>query len=398
MKKILSKSLNISTVLIVSSLYISGYSSGFDNLNATKKDILNYSYQKIEQDSKKLKKDWINPITYSYIYNNGEKYTTSKSMISVSQPIFKSGGIFDAIKYAASMKQYSTTSTDIEKNKLIKQLISILLGIKKLDLSIEKQKLSILNSTIEVNIKKEQVLNGVLDSSFLNNAIIALNVRKNILIDLEYQKELNINNLKLLSDKSYTDIQIPIFKLNDKNQFLKNNIYIKQQKQNLQSSYFVKNMTIENYLPSVHLTASYSKYHDIGGNKFLTNSPEKNIGFKVNVPLDIKFTNNIASAKLQYFKNKAVVNDQKEQEKVLFENKKLKLKFLDKKIKIAKDDYNLYDSLVKDMIELYNGGLRTKYDLQTMENSKKIKAIEIESLTIDKQLELLELYSRESHE
>lgn len=398
MKNMIFRSSNILKIILISSLYTSVSGDDFNNLNKTKKDILNYSYKKIDQDSAKLKKDWINPISYSYIYNKDKDYTTTKSIISVSQPIFKSGAIWDAIKYAASVKKYSTTSTNIEQKELIKQLISLVLNIKKLDLSIEKQKLSISNGKIEVNIKKEQVLNGVLDSSFLNNAIIALNTQKNILIDLEYQRELDINNLKLLSDKSYKDIQIPTFKLNTQKDFIEKNIYIKQQKQNLETSYFVKNMTIENYLPSINLTASYSKYHDIDGNKYLDTSAQTNIGFKVTIPFDIKFKNNIASAKLQYLKNKTIVDDQKLKEKVLFTNIKLKLNSLDKKIIIAKDDYKLYDSLVKDMIELYNGGLKTKYDLQTMQNSKRIKSIEMQSLKIDKQIELLELYSRINNE
>ena len=390
--------LKISTVLTIISLQTLGFGSDFDNLNTIKKDILNYSYQKIEQDSAKLKKDWINPISYKYIYNRDKDYTTTKSTISISQPIFKSGAIWDAIKYAVSTKRYSTTSTDIEKKELVEQLMSLLLGIKKIDLSIAKQKLSILNSTIEVNVKKEQVLNGVLDSSFLNNAIIALNIRKNLLIDLQYQKNLDINNLTVLTDKSYKQILIPTFKLNNKEQFIKDNIYIKQKQQNLKKSYFVKKMTKENYLPSVNLTASYSKYHDTGGNKYLDDSLQSNVGFNIKVPLDIRYNNSIKSTKLQYLQNKAIVDDQKAKETILFKNTKLKLNSLDKKISIAKDDYKLYDSLVKDMLELYHGGLKTKYDLQTMQNSKKIKAIEIESLKIDKQLELLSLYSRISNE
>ena len=41
-------------------------------LSQTKQDILNYSYDKATEDSNKLKNDWINPITYQYIYSNTE--------------------------------------------------------------------------------------------------------------------------------------------------------------------------------------------------------------------------------------------------------------------------------------------------------------------------------------
>ena len=70
----------------------------FENLKSTKQDIINYSYEKNIQDSSKLKKDWINSVQYKYIYNNGETYNTERSYISVSQPIFKSGGIYKRTK------------------------------------------------------------------------------------------------------------------------------------------------------------------------------------------------------------------------------------------------------------------------------------------------------------
>ena len=89
-------------------------------LSDSKNQILNYSYEKAIEDSKKLNKDWINPITYKYIYNNGEDYDTHKSQINVSQPIFKSGGIYSAIKYAGSMGDYSKTSVDAQKKRAYK--------------------------------------------------------------------------------------------------------------------------------------------------------------------------------------------------------------------------------------------------------------------------------------
>ena len=38
--------------------------------------------------------------------------------------------------------------------------------------------------------------------------------------------------------------------------------------------------------------------------------------------------------------------------------------------------------------------MKTKSDLETIENSRYIKTLEIKSLNIEKQIELLEIYSR----
>ncbi|MDB4257304.1 TolC family protein, partial [Arcobacteraceae bacterium] len=96
-------------------------------------------------------------------------------MISISQPIFKSGGIYYAIKYAHSFSTQRNTSIDIQKKELIKQTINLLFQIQQINITIKKQKLLIKNSLIDVKWKKEQVLNCILDTSFLDNSILDLN-------------------------------------------------------------------------------------------------------------------------------------------------------------------------------------------------------------------------------
>jgi outer membrane protein TolC len=381
----------LASILVSSSLF-AGESK--ELLSQTKKDILNYSYEKSIEDSDKLKKDWINPFSYKYIYNDGETYTTKKSMISISQPIFKSGGIYFAIKYANSVGKYSTTSIDVQEKELIKQTVSLLFQIKKIDISIKKQKLLVTNAKLDITRKKEQVLNGILDTSFLDNAIIDANTQQNNLIDLEYEKESLVNNLAQVSDKKYEEVELPTLSLVDKENFLENNIYIKQAKEDANSAYWLKNATISNYLPTINLTADYTKYHDTDNNPALSEDGTKNIGFNITIPFDIRFNNTIQSAKLEYLQKKATIKDQKKEEKALFKNSMAKLKSLDKKIDIAKSDVALYDSLLTQLEEQLTVGMTTLSDVETMKNSKVIKKLEVQSLNIDKQLELLEVYSR----
>ena len=54
----------------------------------------------------------------------------------------------------------------------------------------------------------------------------------------------------------------------------------------------------------------------------------------------------------------------------------------------------MYDSLVSQIKEQLAVGMKTQSDLETIQNSSKIKVLDIQSLKIDKQLELLELYAR----
>ena len=381
--------------LLLSTIIFSSMSYAGDNvLSQTKNDILNYSYDKSIQDSKKLKNDWINPITYKYIYNDGEQYTTQKSFISISQPIFKSGGIYYAIKYAASVEKYSKTSIDAQKKELIKQTVNLLFQIKKINITINKQKLLIKNAKLDVQRKKEQVLNGILDTSFLDNAIIEANTKQNALIDLEYQKLTLVNNLSNLSDKKYEELELPTLKLIEDDDYISNNIYVKQASQDIDQSYWMKNMIRSNYLPTINFTGDYTKYHDIDNNPSLSESGTTNLGFNITIPLDIKYSYTTQSAKIEYLQKKATLEDKKREELNKFKNATAKIDSLNRKIDIAFSDIKLYDSLLTQIEEQLSVGMKTQSDVDTMVNSKKIKELDTKSLEVEKQIELLEIYSR----
>jgi outer membrane protein TolC len=385
---------NYSILPLIFCTTINVIASENDYLSQTKQDILNYSYDKAVQDSKILKNDWINAITYKYIYSNTETYDTSKSYISISQPIFKSGGIYYAIKYANSVKNQTNVSIDVQKKELIKQTVNLLYQIKQIHLTVNKQKLLVTNSSLDVQRKKEQVFNGILDTSFLDNAILDLNSKQNSLIDLEYQRTTLINDLSKLSDKKYEELKLPILSITNTARFMENNIYIQQAKDDINTAYWLKNMTISSYLPTVNFTADYTKYHNTDNNQQIINNESKSYGFNITIPLDIKYSYNIQSSKIEYLKNKAALKDKKREEEIIFDNSLAKIESLNKKIEIAKSDIRLYDSLVTQIKEQLDVGMKTPSDLETIQNSQTIKTLEIKSLNIDKQIELLEIYYR----
>jgi outer membrane protein TolC len=364
----------------------------------SKQEVLKYSYEKAIQDTNKLKKDWINPATYQYIYNNDGDYTTQRSFINISQPIFKSGGIYSAIKYADAMEKYSQTTIDNQKIEIIKNIIDLGYQLKKLDITINKQKLLIDNAKLDIQRKKEQVLTGLLDTSFLDNAILDANTKQNSLIDLEYQKQTLQNNLSKISSKNYDELELPTLSLIDEKKFIDNNIYLKLSNEDIQNSYWVSRMTTANYLPAVNLTANYTNYHETDNSPKIAADESHNIGFNITIPLDIKYSNTIESAKIDYLKKKADQIDKQNEQLQDYKSTIAQIEALDKKLIIAKEDIELYDSLLVQMIEQRNVGMKTDSDVQTMENSKNIKALDIKTLDIEKQLALLDIYYRVASE
>jgi len=157
-------------------------------------------------------------------------------------------------------------------------------------------------------------------------------------------------------------------------------------------------MSVAKYLPAVNLTYDYTKYHDRGGNPFLTDDNVQSYGFNITIPLDVRTFNDIQSSKIEYLKAKTALQNNIVSEQNIFKTTLSKIHMLDEKVKIAKDDLQLYDSLLAQMVELKEVGIKTQSDVDTLQNSKSIKAIDIDIYAMDKQIELLEIYARVTNE
>jgi len=378
--------------LIFTNLFASDILSDNSILSEPRKKTFDLSKEQIKEDSSKLKKDWINPITYKYTKNLGEDYKTSKSVISIDQPIFQSGGIYQAIKYAKSTYNYASLEIQQEQKELIKKAVNILFNIEKTKLNIKKAKYTLENAKIDVERKKEQVLNGFLDASFLDDALLTLNSTKNSLVDLKYSKQELINNFNAISSKEYTTFKLPTFKLFSKEEYLENNIEIKKAKADITKKGNFAYMTKAKYLPSVNAYYTYSKYHDTDDNTSLDKENNQTFGLTISVPFDTRTFNDIESKKIDYLKSKLDLQNTLTDEKIFFKTSIDKINMINERLQITRDDLEVYDSILKIINEEKEAQLKTQSDLETLQNSQKIKSIDLKTYEIDRQLTLLDMY------
>ncbi len=360
-------------------------------LSEPRKKIIELSKEQIKEDSSKLKKDWINPITLQYKNNMGKDFDTTQSLISINQPIFQSGGIYQAIKYANSTYDYASLEVEQQKKQLIKQAVALLFNIKKIDLNIQKAQLTLQNAKIDVVRKKEQVLNGFLDASFLDNALLTINSTKHNLVDLKYQKQDFINSFNSISSKPYTNFDLPKLKMFTKKEFIKNNIEIKKAKADIEKKGNFSFMTMAKYLPSVNAYYNYSKYHETD-NQANINQNSQSYGLTVTMPLDTRTFNDIESKKIDYLKSKLNLKNTITDEEIFFKTNLQKLDMLEERIKITDEDIEVYASILSIIEEEKEAELKTQSDLDTLQNSAKIKTLDKEIYQIDKQLTLLDMY------
>ena len=380
--------------LISLNLYASNEAFDEKIISEKRLETFNLSKEQIEEDSSKLRKDWINPITYQFSNNLGEEDKTQRSVISINQPIFQSGGIYKAIKYADSSFDYASIELDQQKKELVKQALNLLYNIQKIDLNIQKAQYTLQNAKIDVNRKKEQVLNGFLDASYLDDALLTLNNTKHNLVDLKYQKQELINNFNNISSADYTKFELPVFKLFEEKEFLENNIELKKIEADIEKKGNYSYMTMAKYLPSINAYYNYSKYHDNDGNGKYSKENTQTFGLTLNIPFDSRTLNDVQSKKIDYLKSKINLENNINDEKTFFKTKLEKIAMLDERLQITKDDLEVYNSILKIINEEKSAQIKTQSDLDTLQNSQKIKSLDLKIYEIDKQIELLEMYAK----
>ncbi len=384
--------------VFLSCLIIFSAVNATDILSQNKKDILKNEKEQNKKSSDILEFDWINSINLSYSHSKSDITTPSQSSdnfsISLNQPIFRSGGIYYAIEYSKANREFLKLATSLKEKSLLKSAFVTLLSLKNIDLRIKKQKFLIKNANIDIKRKKEQYLSGVLDSSFLDNAVLNKNRLEIALLDMKSTKADLLKTFHTLSSLDYKEVNLPHLKLIDLQSYIKDNLVIKNVKADINRQNYLKKMTISNYFPKVSLFADYNHNRT----KYITTkkSSYKSYGVSISMPLfDINRGKNIELQKLKYLKSKLEMIDKKNSEKELYKSIVKKIELYRKKISLAKEEEKLYASLLKTTKDLYNSGEKTIFDVQTMQNSLNSTILDKKIYQNDLDIELFKLYEHE---
>ncbi len=365
---------------------------GAEILSEAQKSSLELQKEKAVQDSEATKYQWLKPINLNYTYTDYNEIPTqkydSKSYIMISQPIFKSGGIESTMKYAENIKSSSKISIESAKKKLIKDAYELVYNIKKIDLQIAQQKLSLDNARIDLRIKKESVTNGLLDISFLNNAILTKNSLNTKLLELEFTKMQYINNFKNISTLDPYKVELPILSKVERQEFDEKNLEILKTQIDIESKKDQEDITKSNYLPSVSINGKYSIDHKA------SEDTTSFTGFEINIPLDYNYYAKTGAAKAEYLKSKQDLEILKTKEDNFFKTQELKIAMLDSKLTLTKENIGVYNDLLAQNKELASVGIKTVDDVQVIRNSRDGEKLNLEIFEIEKQIELLEIYGK----
>ncbi len=372
-------------------------------LSHDKSMLFEYDKQSNDLQNDILTKSWINPINLRYSKNYTTQYTaktfhTDNFTVSINQPIFKSGGIYYAIKYANATHSTNLDNITIQQRAMIADAVSVLFNLKKVRLEQEKLKYIIKNDKIDIIQKKDSYNAGILDSSFLDQALLKKSQDETNLLQLNFtQLELK-QKFAILSDKDPDKLKLPKLKLVSKEYYKAHNLQLKRDIDYKSQKAYEAKMTRSKYLPTLSLHGQYINGSDnpMYSGYTATNIKENyyNYGFSVSMPIDVNSLSDIELAKVQHLKAATQVIDTKNTIKQEYDWILNSIMVLDKKIALVKKDIKLYQNLYKLTSNLAKAGQKTKLDAKVMYNSLQIRKYDKKIYEIEKQLQLLHLYMR----
>ena len=370
-----------------------------DNFLSYEKNLLfDYQIEINELRSDLLRKSWISPVMINYQENRSTQpvvgeYKDKVFSVSIDQPIFKSGGIFFAVKYANAGEKANSAEIELQRRRMIVQALEILFNLKKTRLQMRQTRLLVRNDAIDILRKKEQYENGLIDSSFLDQAIIQRNRDQTKLLALELSEENLKNSFALLSDKNPDTIKLPRLKLIEREEYKRKNLELYGKRMRIEESKYNSMMTVSKYLPTV---SAYAAYYNTDHYMMGMRDDYSNYGLRISVPISVNAPHDIEASRVEYLRSAIELQDNIKKSENEYALALKTIAIIEKKIKISKADEKLYRGLLKSTRERVRAGEKTKLDIEVMRNSMRMAILDQEVYKIERQIQLLRLYEKVS--
>ena len=372
------------------------FANELDLLQKDKKELRQIEKEVIQKKYESSKDEWIGTINLNSSLGKTRDFTQDESSdmtrsvgLSFSQSLFESGGIEYSIEYARQQLKSDLIAWENQNVALLQAIYETLLAIKKLKLQIEQSDYAIKNKDIELILKKIQYEAGRVDIIDLNNAIMAKN---------NQQKE-NISLRNSLKDKEYelskyttlksNEIQIIDFKIVDKDKFLRDNLNIKYENSKVELLDTSYKQLKSSYLPKLSLNTS-ANYKN---NENQENNEAGSVSLNASMPIfDITKDAKLEKSKLEVLKQKVNVTDIQNELVYEYEQILAAINTYDEYEKTITTNLKLYDDLIMVNQSSNSAGMTADYDLEVLQNTKKINEYDLQINDVNKKLQYSKLY------
>ncbi len=368
-------------------------------LSNEKQTILQKQQEIYDSEHEKLRTNWIAPINLNATYEYDKsalgniQSDMKRASASVSQDVFRSGGITYQIDYADAKMQTNSITLQMQIASLNEQLFTALLNVQKSLLQRDQSQLRLDNQEIAIFIKRHLYEAGKADITELNNELMLKSSELKIYASAKYTIAQQRFEVTKISDIDPEKFPIPRFELIQKEDFLENQFdmrYARSQSDTLRKLYDV---TRSSYLPSLAVNGNigYQSYDP----KEFSGSYQGNTysaGLSLTMPLVYNASSTIQEAKASYLQEVATSADKRRELESTYRQTIEKIESYREYITITTNNLALYNDLIQATQAGVNAGTKTGYDLQILKNSKKVEELEIKINEINIQIELAKLH------
>ncbi len=358
-------------------------------LNKEQSKIIEIEKLKIINERDVAKHNWISPWSIRSSINKNSsvsdaKSTTKKVSIGFSQDIFKSGGIGFLIDYGDKKYTYNLLNIDDGYMQLVHEIYDDVLEIKKLELQIKQNTLSLENIDIEIYIKKLQYENGKLDLVELNKALIQKNNTQKEKISLKNSLKNKMEDLSKLTEIKHGEIEVLDFKEIQKEQFLKYStaLNLEDAKEDMLLKSYKKEKS--DYMPSVSLSGEYgysqSDYDTLDAK---AQGDYYSMGLSLLIPLDYFQNSKTGISKKEYLMQQEQKKITKKEIDAEYEKSMNQIDIYKEHNEILKNNMKLYDELIEISSLKVKAGYASEYDLDILKNTSKSDEVQMQINSID---------------
>jgi outer membrane protein TolC len=389
----------ISFYLILSLLFALSLDAKEDELLSQEKlNLLEQQKKQYEAEHEKLRDNWIAPLnlgaSYSYDKSANDMHGDMKKIsASLSQDIFRSGGITYQINYADAKKRADEIGLNQQIAALNEELFRALLNYKKNSYELEQSRKKLANYDIEIFIKRQLYDAGKVDITELNNALMSKSSEQKNYVLLEYSMAKARLDISSLSDIDPDTYPLYSFVLVEESEYLQNSLDLRYARAKSQTYEHLYNVTKSSYLPSVAISGS-AGYQNYDSKEHLAgyNGDFYSAGISVNIPFFYNSSAAKEEAKAVYLRGAADAQDKERTKRSSYAQSVELIKSYRRYIEITSKNLSLYDDLISVTQAGVDAGYKTGYDLQTLKNSKAIDEYTIKINEINIQLELSKLH------
>jgi len=378
-------------LLILSTLYPN--ESDLNLLNPYKKEIQKQSEDEIELIYDGEKYDWVNPLTLTAsTAKSTEGELNQKLGVSLSQDIYRFGGISYQISYANTNRRYKLTDLQRENSTYYKSIYNTLLEIRKLKLQIKQAQFTLKNKELDILVQKEKYKTGSGDITLLNSALMDKNTQMQTILTLKNSLVTAKKELSLVTFVDEKDIELPRFRLITKVKFMRDNYEVKLSHLARELQKDELDITKANYYPRVSLNAEvgYQKVENYGATQF--DSSYTSVGVSVSMPIDFNRRSTVEAKKVAYYKKVLNEEDKKIEQEAIYKEVTSNIQNFQKYRELTRENIKLYKDILESTQKGYSVGYKSGYDYKIIQNTDRIYKLEMAIYDIKIQQELLKLH------